>query len=92
MNGKKSRPVGEWVAWARKRDLMKTQWVVAVVVFWITVAILAGVYFFTREAHFILLSIALGTMVLGVWLKARYQLHVRKEPAKSPPKSGAGGP
>ena len=73
---------GAWVKWNREGDKIKNQWVIAVVAFWITVAIQVLVYFYHKELNFILLSIAGGMMVLGVWLKLRLKLHLRKEPQK----------
>ncbi|MBV2121454.1 MAG: hypothetical protein KUF74_08365 [Candidatus Thiodiazotropha sp. (ex Ctena orbiculata)] len=44
-------------------------------------ALIAAVMFVVNEKlDFILTSIAIGMMVLGVWLKSRYQQHLREEP------------
>lgn len=88
MNKKNSEPSLEWKEWARKRDSMKTLWVVAVVCFWISTAILGVVFFLEDELNILLLSVSLGTMVLGVWLKARFQLYQNREPEKQRPDEG----
>jgi hypothetical protein len=75
-----SPSASDLAAWARRRDTLKTQWVVAVLAFWITVAITALVFWLKGELHFILLSVALGTLALGLWLKTRFQLHLRQRP------------
>jgi hypothetical protein len=72
-----------WRAWVREGDKIKNQWVIAVFAFWITVAVQVVVYFYHGKLNFILISIAGGMMVLGVWLKIRHGLHMRKEPKKS---------
>ncbi len=68
--------------WEKKKDRAKTLWVVAVLAFWISVAILGVVYYLEARLDLMLVSIALGLMVLGVWLKARYQVILRKEPER----------
>ena len=68
--------------WVREGDTIKNQWVIAVVAFWVTVAVQVVVYIYHEELNFILLSIAGGMMVLGVWLKLRLKLHLRREPRK----------
>ena len=82
MNKKNDETAQDWDEWARIRDSLKTRWVVAVLAFWITAAIMAAVYILDNKLNLILLSIALGTMIIGIWLKARFQLHRNKEPAK----------
>lgn len=69
--------------WSHNRDTARNLWVIAVFAFWITLAILVSVYFLRGELNLILVSIALGLMILGVWLKVRYQLIVRKGPDAS---------
>jgi hypothetical protein len=54
--------------------------VAAVLAFWITVAITALVFWLKGELNFILLSVALGTLILGLWLKTRFQVHMRQRP------------
>jgi hypothetical protein len=66
--------------WERKRDRIKTLWVVAVLLFWGTCGIQLVVYLLKEKLDFILLSIILGMLVLGVVLKVRLQLHLRKGP------------
>lgn len=53
-------------------------WVVAVLAFWISAGITLAVLLITGKLNLILVCITLGMMVLGVWLKARYQLRQRK--------------
>ncbi len=53
-------------------------WVVAVLAFWISAGITLAVLLITGKLNLILLCVTLGMMVLGVWLKARYQLRQRK--------------
>jgi uncharacterized membrane-anchored protein len=53
-------------------------WVVAVMAFWISVAVCIIAMVITGKLNLILVSITLGMMVLGVWLKIRYQLQKRK--------------
>ena len=65
--------------WSRERDRMKFFWVLAVVAFWVTVIIQVLVYWLKGELNLILLSIASGMMVLGLWFKTRLQLHLRKQ-------------
>lgn len=78
--------------WEKKRDEMKTQWVVAVLAFWVSAAVLILVYFLNNEVNLILVSVVCAMMMLGVWLKARFQLHLRKEPGgREPPSSGDDG-
>lgn len=66
--------------WVKERDRVKTLWVIAVLAFWIAAAIVAVVYYLEGRFDLILVSITLGMMVLGLWLKTRYQLVQRKEP------------
>ncbi len=66
--------------WARTRDGLKTKWVASVIAFWVSASILAVVLFIDGKLNLILTSITLGMLVIGVWLKTRYQLHLRKDP------------
>jgi predicted membrane protein len=68
--------------WEKQRDRAKLLWVVSVLAFWITVAIMATVYFLEKRLDLILISVALGMMILGLWLKTRFQLIARKEPPR----------
>lgn len=80
----KAREAGRSHAeWVRERDQARTLWVIAVLAFWTSSAVLAVVYFVKEEMDLVLASIAIGMMVLGVWLKARYQLILRREPPAS---------
>ena len=67
--------------WAALRDSLKMRWVAAVMAFWVSVAVLAVVSFLDGQLSLVLVSICLGLLVVGVWLKTRYQLHLRKGPA-----------
>ena len=59
---------------------MKTQWVASVIAFWVSAVVLMVVFFIENKLNLILLSIVLGMLLIGVWLKTRYQMHLRKEP------------
>jgi len=50
--------------------------------FWVSVAVLGVVFFMQGEVNLVLASIALGMLFVGVWLKTRYQLHLRKPPGR----------
>ncbi|MCM8857041.1 MAG: hypothetical protein KZQ89_09355 [Candidatus Thiodiazotropha sp. (ex Lucinoma kastoroae)] len=80
MGEHKTKPSGDWLAWSKQRDSLKTRWVIVVVAFWVTGIIAVAMYLYSKELDFILTSIAIGMMILGVWLKSRYQIHVRNEP------------
>ena len=67
-------------AWSSERDRIKFFWVLAVVAFWVTVVIQLLVYLLRDELDLILISIAGGMIVLGLWFKIRFQLHMRKQP------------
>ncbi|MCG7867869.1 MAG: hypothetical protein AB2767_11540 [Candidatus Thiodiazotropha taylori] len=74
------KPESGWLAWEKQRDSLKNRWVIVVVAFWVTALIATVMFVVYEKLDFILTSIALGTMVLGVWLKSRYQQHLLKEP------------
>ena len=78
--GRAEGPGDKWSQWENERDGLKLRWVVSVVVFWISVAILLVVFFAKGRLDLVIASITIGLMMLGVWLKAKYQLHLRKEP------------
>lgn len=59
---------------------MKLQWVAAVLAFWVSAGVFVLIYIIKQQLDLILASIVLGLMLLGLWLKTRYQLHQRKEP------------
>ncbi|MEW8690984.1 MAG: hypothetical protein AB2535_07835 [Candidatus Thiodiazotropha endolucinida] len=80
MGEHKQKPGSDWLAWEKQRDSLKNRWVIVVVTFWVTALIAAAMYVVNKQLDFILTSIALGMMVLGVWLKSRYQQHLRQEP------------
>ena len=67
-------------AWERERDRLKMLWVIAVVIFWLSVAFQTVLYYLQDGLFsFVLMSIIVGTMVLGVILKIRVQLHLNKK-------------
>ena len=68
--------------WDRARKTLKTQWVASVIAFWVSAAVLGVVFFIENKLNLILVSIVLGMLLIGVWLKTRYQLHLRKEPVR----------
>jgi high-affinity Fe2+/Pb2+ permease len=59
-------------------------WVIAVLAFWVSAAISLLTLVVTGKLNLILTSITLGMLVLGVWLKIRYQLHQRKANSHQP--------
>lgn len=66
--------------WEKERDKLRTLWVVAVLVFWGTVAFQVVLYFVEDgRVNFVLLSIIAGMMILGVVLKVKYQRHLQKK-------------
>ena len=67
--------------WSSERDRLKFFWVLATVAFWVTVIVQALVYLLKDELNPILISIAGGMMILGLWFKTRFQLHMRKQPS-----------
>jgi len=68
--------------WERAGDALKMKWVIAVIAFWISAAVLAAVLVVDDRLDLVLVSIALGLLVLGVWLKTRYQVHLRSDPSR----------
>lgn len=66
--------------WAKERDRAKLLWIVTTLAFWISLAILGFVYLLKDELHFVLISVVLGMLLLGIWLKLRYKLVLRREP------------
>jgi uncharacterized OB-fold protein len=71
-----------WSVWERARKTLKTQWVASVIAFWVSAAVLGVVFTIENKLNLILVSIVLGMLVIGMWLKTRYQLHLRKEPVR----------
>jgi hypothetical protein len=71
--------VGE-TEWVSVRDSLKTRWVAAVLAFWVSVLVLGAVSLIAGRLDLILLSICLGLLIVGLWLKSRYQLHLRRGP------------
>ncbi len=73
-------PAAEQSEWVRVRDSLKLKWVASVLAFWVSAAVLGVVVFLDNRISLLLTSITLGMLVIGIWLKARYRLHLRKEP------------
>jgi hypothetical protein len=63
---------------AESVDTSRQLWVLAVLAFWVSAGVTRAVMLTIGKLDLILVSITLGMMVLGVWLKARYQLRQRK--------------
>lgn len=40
------------------------------------------VFFIENKPNLTLISIVLGMLLIGVWLKTRYQLHLRRDPSE----------
>ena len=59
---------------------LKLRWVAAVMAFWVSAAVLAVVYFIQGRLSIVLMSICLGLLVVGIWLKASYQRQLRNGP------------
>ena len=72
----------ESAEWARARDGLKTKWVASVMAFWVSAAVLLLMFVIKGSLSLILLSIVLGMLIIGVWLKTRYQMHLRKDPGR----------
>jgi len=67
-------------AWEKEGDRLKKLRIVVVLVFWLSVAFQVVLYYLQDGLfNFILLSIIVGTLVLGVVLKIREQLHLNKK-------------
>lgn len=66
--------------WARVRDSLKTRWVAAVLAFWVSTLVLGAVSLIGGRLDLVLLSICLGLLIVGLWLKSRYRLHLRRGP------------
>ena len=75
-----AKPLDVEADWSALRDSLKMRWVAAVMAFWVSVAVLVVVFFIEGQLNLILVSICLGLLLVGVWLKTRYQLHLRKGP------------
>lgn len=58
---------------------LKTRWVAAVIAFWVSVAVLGIVSVLNGRLNLILVSICLGLLIVGMWLKLRYQRQLRKD-------------
>jgi len=66
--------------WEKERDRLKKLWVVVALFFWFSLFFQAGLFILDGTLNLIILSIILGTMVLGMILKIRLNLHIRKGP------------
>ena len=75
-------PGTEQSEWVRERDSVKLKWVASVLAFWVSAAVLGIVLVLDNRIDLILVSITLGMLVIGIWLKARYHRHLRKEPGR----------
>lgn len=53
-------------------------WVIAVLAFWVSAAVSLITMMMTGKLNLILVSVTLGMMVLGIWLKIRYQMRQRE--------------
>ena len=63
---------------AESVDTSRQLWVLAVLAFWVSAGVTLAVMLTTGKLNLVLVSITLGMMVLGAWLKAQYQLRQRK--------------
>jgi len=63
---------------AESVDTSRKRWVPAVLAFWVSAGVTLAVMLTTGKLDLILVSITLGMMVLGGWLKAPYQLRQTK--------------
>ena len=70
----------EYEEWARVRDSLKTRWVAAVLAFWVSTLVLGAVSLIRERLDLVLVSICLGLLIVGLWLKSRYRLHLRRGP------------
>ncbi len=66
--------------WVKERDRLKALWVVSVAFFWFSVFFQGTLYLMEKQVNFVLLSVIAGMLFLGVILKIRLQLHLRKKP------------
>ena len=66
--------------WARTRDSLKIRWVASVIAFWVSAAVLGAVFLIDSKLNLVLTSICVGMLLIGMVLKTRYQLHLRKDP------------
>ena len=69
-----------WEQWSKESKTRKTLWTASVIALWLSIAVQAVLYVIQNKLSLVVLSIIVGVLVLGVWLKTRYQLHQRKEP------------
>ena len=69
--------------WEQQCKQAKNLWIFAVFGFYVSIIVAGIVWFLHHEVNLVLVSVILGMMILGVWLKTRYQLLVRKGPPTS---------
>jgi hypothetical protein len=50
--------------------------------FWVSAAVLGVVFFIEGKLNLILVSITLGMLIIGIWLKTRYRINLLREPGK----------
>jgi len=67
-------------AWEKERNRLKNLWIVATLFFWFSLIFQIGLFILDGTLNLILLSVILGVMILGIVLKIRLGLHVRKHP------------
>lgn len=79
---KTAPPAADTSEWAQIRDSLKLKWVASVLAFWVSACVLGIVLFLDDRIDLTLVSITLGMLVIGIWLKARYRLHLRKGPGE----------
>lgn len=68
--------------WVRTRDSLKLKWVASVLAFWVSVSVLVVVMLLDDRIDLMLTSISLAMLIIGIWLKTRYHLHLRRDPGK----------
>ena len=71
-----------WSQWSKAGKTLKTQWVASVIAFWVSAAVLGVGLYIEGKFNLILVSITLGMLLIGIWLKTRYQMHQRREPER----------
>jgi len=66
--------------WEKERDRLKKLWILVALFFWFSLIFQGGLFILDGTLNLIILSVILGTLVLGTVLKFRLNLHVRKGP------------
>jgi len=72
-----SEPLKEW---DKERNRLKNLWIVATLFFWFSLIFQIALFILDGSLNLILISVILGVMILGIVLKIRLGLHVRKRP------------